>query len=95
MQISLCAQTQLRVFTSYPKWSPQSLFGDGAERALLTISDEWVYEREFRIVGLGEALHVHSRILTYWRGISSRSPREPFRPSLLAVNQTTRRLAKW
>jgi Protein of unknown function (DUF2971) len=53
--------TDVRLFASafevtyrsdYPKWAPHLVANNGAE-VLLTKSDDWKYEREFRIIGLG------------------------------------------
>jgi hypothetical protein len=41
--------------SSYPKWSPH-LLGDAGAQVLLTKSDDWRYEREYRIVGLAEGV---------------------------------------
>jgi hypothetical protein len=54
--------TDVRLFASalevtyrsdYPKWAP-NLVGDSGADILLTKSDDWKYEREFRIIGLGQ-----------------------------------------
>ncbi len=54
--------TDIRLFGSafevmyrseYPKWAPNLVAERGVE-ILLTKSDDWKYEREFRIIGLGQ-----------------------------------------
>jgi hypothetical protein len=41
--------------TSYPKWAPHSFTEREARQVLLTKSDDWEYEREYRIIGLVES----------------------------------------
>jgi hypothetical protein len=43
---------KVEYLSSYPKWSPQSLFDGSSQRVLLTKSDDWDYEQEYRIIGL-------------------------------------------
>jgi hypothetical protein len=56
--------TDVRLFASavqvtyrfdYPKWAPNLVASNPAE-ILLTKSDDWKYEREYRIIGLGESI---------------------------------------
>jgi hypothetical protein len=42
--------------SSYPKWAPQSLVDPAAPHVLLTKSDDWQYEHEYRIICLGDSV---------------------------------------
>lgn len=44
---------EVRYESSYPRWTPQACLTEGA-RVLLTKSDAWRYEQEFRIIAFGE-----------------------------------------
>jgi len=48
---------EVSYLSSYPKWSPHSLVETGAYQVLLTKSDDWRYEREFRIIGLSDGVN--------------------------------------
>jgi hypothetical protein len=41
--------------SDYPTWAPNLVASTGAD-ILLTKSDDWKYEREYRIIGLGESV---------------------------------------
>ncbi len=45
----------VRYLSSYPEWTPQSLERDGRQ-VLLTKSDDWKYEREYRVIALAEGV---------------------------------------
>jgi hypothetical protein len=42
--------------SSYPRWAPHSLMSRDEPHVLLTKSDDWQYEHEYRIIGLGEGI---------------------------------------
>ena len=44
---------KVEYLASYPDWNHQTL-EDSLKHALLTKSDDWSYEHEYRIIGLGE-----------------------------------------
>jgi hypothetical protein len=48
---------EVAYLSSYPKWSPHSLQESASFGILLTKSDDWYYEREFRIIGLSEGVN--------------------------------------
>ena len=48
---------EVSYLSSYPKWSPNSLIQTGSYRVLLTKSDDWHYEREFRIICLSDGVN--------------------------------------
>jgi hypothetical protein len=43
---------KVEYLSSYPKWAPQSLLDGSSQRVLLTKSDDWEYEQEYRIIGI-------------------------------------------
>ena len=43
---------EVQYLSSYPKWAPHSLMTDTSPHVLLTKSDAWAYEHEYRIIGL-------------------------------------------
>jgi hypothetical protein len=45
---------EVEYLSSYPRWAPHSLTDKGSLQILLSKSDDWKYEREYRIIGLGE-----------------------------------------
>ena len=47
---------EVKYLSSYPKWTPLSLMNSNEPHVLLTKSDDWQYEREYRIIGLGEGI---------------------------------------
>jgi hypothetical protein len=47
---------EVRYLSSYPKWAPHSLMNPKEPHVLLTKSDDWKYEREYRVIGLGEGI---------------------------------------
>ena len=44
----------VKYLSSYPGWSPHTVVESGARDILLTKSDDWEYEQEYRIIGMGE-----------------------------------------
>ncbi len=46
---------EVEYLRDYPKWSPNML-GDTGPHILLTKSDDWKYEREYRIIGLSDGI---------------------------------------
>jgi Protein of unknown function (DUF2971) len=47
---------EVEYVSSYPKWAPHLLEEAMGVRLLLTKSDDWRYEREYRIIGLAEGV---------------------------------------
>jgi hypothetical protein len=47
---------EVTYLASYPKWTPHSLMTGDGPHVLLTKSDDWQYEREYRVIGLGEGI---------------------------------------
>jgi hypothetical protein len=44
----------VQYLSAYPEWTPQALTGDTGPHVLLTKSHDWFYEREYRIIAMGE-----------------------------------------
>jgi Protein of unknown function (DUF2971) len=44
----------VRYLSSYPGWSPHAVMESSARDILLTKSDDWKYEHEYRIIAMGE-----------------------------------------
>jgi hypothetical protein len=47
---------EVTYLSSYPPWAPHSLMSTEHPSVLLTKSDDWRYEREYRIIGLAEGI---------------------------------------
>jgi hypothetical protein len=47
---------EVTYLSSYPPWAPHSLMSTDQPSVLLTKSDDWRYEREYRIIGLAEGV---------------------------------------
>ena len=47
---------EVTYLSSYPQWAPHSLMSTDQPPVLLTKSDDWEYEREYRIIGLAEGV---------------------------------------
>jgi hypothetical protein len=47
---------EVTYLSSYPRWAPHSLMYSDQPSVLLTKSDDWQYEREYRIIGLVEGV---------------------------------------
>src|ERR1017187_9147208 len=47
---------EVTYLSSYPQWAPHSLMSTDQPPVLLTKSDDWEYEREYRITGLAEGV---------------------------------------
>jgi hypothetical protein len=47
---------EVEYLADYPKWVPHEIAQPGASHILLTKSDAWRYEREYRVIGLGDSI---------------------------------------
>jgi hypothetical protein len=47
---------EVSYLSSYPKWAPHSLMNPAEPHVLLTKSDDWKYEHEYRVIGLGKGI---------------------------------------
>jgi Protein of unknown function (DUF2971) len=47
---------EVMYLSSYPQWAPHSLMSTDEPSVLLTKSDDWQYEHEYRIIGLAEGV---------------------------------------
>lgn len=50
------AAGEVTYLTAHPKWAPHSLANGDVTRVLLTKSDDWKYEHEYRVIALGEGI---------------------------------------
>jgi Protein of unknown function (DUF2971) len=47
---------EVQYLSSYPRWSPHDLMTKSTVQLLLTKSDDWEYEREYRVIGFAEGV---------------------------------------
>lgn len=50
------AALEVEYLADYPKWAPHLVSNTDGPHVLLTKSDDWRYEREYRIIGLGDGV---------------------------------------